>query len=226
MQKVRTSLLDTKCSGEVKLSLAVAIKDLDIKIDRFSQELLQYKNVESTWRTDYWDTPNLGTPSSLRSSKLRTLYTLANVKITSCLYQSKQTPKWQISNGSGPSQLQSPVSLAIEHSADGICVSDLDGMRIQVFSPEGEHNQLFDIVNNGPLRVFSVNDGIFAYNTKENAILEFKDSVNKCSVKYSCNKSLNKVTPALHGSYYSIREHQEKTRSSRGGGENNSVSKT
>ena len=211
MQKVRTSLLDTKCSGEVKLSLAVAIKDLDIKIDRFSQELLQYKNVESTWRTDYWETPNLGTSSSLKSSKLRTLCTLANVKITSCLYQSKQTPKWQISNGSGPSQLQSPVSLAIHHSTDGICVSDLDGMRIQVFSPEGEHNQLFDMVNNGPLRVFSVNDSIFAYNTKENAIFEFKDSMSECSVKYSCNISLKKVTPALHGSYYSIREHMRST---------------
>ena len=208
MQKVRTSLLDTKCSGEVKLSLAVAIKDLDTKIHGFSQKLLQYQNIESTWRTDYWDTPT--SDDFFESSELHELCTLTNVKITSCLYQSKQTPKWQISNGSGPSQLQSPVSLAIQENTNDIYVSDLNGMRIQVFSPEGEHKKLFDKLNNGPLKVFSVFQSLFAYNTKENAIFNLHiNSMDKCLAKYSCKISLKKVIPALYGtSFYSIRVHR------------------
>ena len=208
MQKVRTSLLDTKCSEEVKLTLTVAIKDLDIKINRFSQKLLQYQNIESTWKTDYWYSKSTGFRAL---DKLHKLCTLTNVKITSCLYQSKRNPKWQISNGSGPSQLQSPVSLAIEHSYDDIYVSDLDGTRIQVFSPEGEHNQLI-MLNNGPLKVFSVSDSILAYNTKDHSIFEFDvDSMDKCLAKYPCKMSLKKVIPALHGRYYSIRERREYT---------------
>ena len=214
MHKVRTSLLDTKCSREVKLSLVVAIKDLDTKINRFSQKILQYQKIESTWNTDYWDTPTwkFGSSSSLASNKLRHLCTFANVKITSCLYQSKQTPKWQISKGHVQFQLRSPVSFAIQHSTDNIYVSDCNGMRVQVFSPEGECRYFFNVHNNGPLKVFSVFQNIFAYNTKENAIFEFDDnSMKNCSTKYSCNMSLKKVIPSLHGNYYSIREYTENT---------------
>ena len=129
--------MDTKCSAEVKLSLAVAIKDLDNKINRFSQKLLQYQMITSTWQTDYWGT--LKFAHTCNSARLQHICTLANVKITNYIYQSKRNPKWQISEGSGLCKLQSQVSLAIKDSSNNIYVCDKEGKRIQVFSSEGEH---------------------------------------------------------------------------------------
>ena len=224
MKTVKASLLDTKCSEEVKLSLAVAIKDLDNKINRFSQELLQYQRIESTWRTDYWRTLKLGV--LYNPNQLRNLCTLANVKITESVYQSKRNPKWQISKGSGPSQLRSPVGLAIQDSSNNIYVCDRGGMRIQVFSSEGEHILLLDQFNSGPLKVFSVDSRfLHAYNSVQNAIYKFLvNSIDKYQIKYSCNLSplksgmhrsrvsplessrslLKSVIPTDHSGYYSI----------------------
>ena len=190
MKTVKASLLDTKCSEEVKQTLAVAIKDLDNKINRFSQELLQYQSIESTWRTKYWGALKFGV--SCNSVRLQHLCTLANVKITESVYQSKRNPKWQISKGSGPSQLRSPVSLAIQDSSNNIYVCDRAGMRIQVFSSEGEHILLLDQFNSGPLKVFSVDSRfLHAYNSKQKAIYKFLvNSIDKYQIKYSCNLSI------------------------------------
>ena len=192
MQTVKASLLDTKCSEEVKQTLAVAIKDLDNKINRFSQELLQYQVIESTWRTKYWGVDVSNDFDSSNPDELRNLCTLANVKITESVYQSKRNPKWQISKGSGPSQLQSPVGLAIQVSSNNIYVCDRAGMRIQVFSSEGEHILLLDQFNSGPLKVFSVDSRfLHAYNSKQKAIYKFLvNNIDRYHIKYSCNLSI------------------------------------
>ena len=211
LKTVKTSLLETKCSEEAKLSLAVAIKDFDNKINKYSQELLQYEKIESTWHTSYWDvnTSGLNVFGSCNWDNLHKLCTLSRVKIIGCAYQSKQNPKWQIANGIGPSQLRSPVSLAIQDSTDDIYVSDKDGMRIQVFSPEGEHKKLLDMFNNKPLQIISIDETyLSAYNSSDKAIYKFfVDSIEKYQVKYSCNMSLEKVVPLDLGEYFSITSH-------------------
>ena len=211
LKTVKTSLLETKCSEEAKLSLAVAIKDFDNKINKYSQELLQYQKIESTWHTSYWDvnTPGLNVFSSYNSNKLHKLCTLSRVKIIGCVYQSKHNPKWQITEGPGPSQLQSPVSLAIQDSTDDIYVSDQDGMRIQVFSPQGEHKKLLDKFDNGPLQVISIDETyLSAYKSRGKAIYKFSVyAIVKHQIKYSCNMSLKKVVPSDPGKYFSITSH-------------------
>ena len=216
LKTVKTSLLETKCSEEAKLTLDVAMKDFDNKINKYSQELLQYQKIESTWSTDYWDVNTSGLNvyglyNSYNSNKLHKLCTLASVKVRGCVYQSKQNPKWQIANGIGPSQLQSPVSLAIQDSTRDIYVSDQDGMRIQVFSPEGEHKKLLDKFDNGPLQVISIDETyLSAYNSRDKALYKFSVyAIVKHQIKYSSSKSLKKVIPSNRQEYVSIKCHKK-----------------
>ena len=154
---------------------------MDNKINRFSQELLQYQSIESTWQTYYWedvsnyfDLDDSDDFDSYNPVRLRNLCTLANVKLTDSVYKSKRNPKWQISEGSGLSQLQYPVGLAIQDFSNNVYVCDRGGIRIQVFSSEGEHILLLDQFNSGPLEVFSVDSHfLHAYNSEQNAIYKF-----------------------------------------------------
>ena len=55
-----------------------------------------------------------------------------------------------------------------------MCMCDRGGIKIQVFSSEGEHILLLDQFNSGPLMVLSVDSHfLHSYNSEQNAIYKF-----------------------------------------------------
>ena len=170
---------------ELASSIELAIKDLDRKMIKTSQELNQFQEIKSSWETAYWDT--CGSRSYLsRLSRVGDICQLSNVKITYSVYESKLVPLWQIPYGYNPSQLISPNGIAIQETSDVIYVSDTEGKRIQVFSKTGEHIRLIDLTTN-PIQIlfmkYSNIYGIYRFEER-NILTEIKLDDDTVTVQF------------------------------------------